>query len=208
MKQKLVDIQTRAANRANNSISGLSSRRLEIIGTAIQLFNKRGVTSGTLDELAAMLGVKKASLYHHFKDKDEIVLLCIELAHFLVLEELDRINNMGGSGADKLRGMMGTLITVLQSEGGRFFNRIDVLELSPHVRNARVTLRRDVVDHLAGIVEIGIEDGSLKRCKPPIVAASILSALTWIATLDVGIETPVQELSEVLGSLFLDGIGA
>lgn len=56
-----------------------SVRRQKIIDTAADLFQKKGYSSTTLDDLAKELGVSKAALYHYVSSKDE--LLSIIYAH-------------------------------------------------------------------------------------------------------------------------------
>ena len=56
-----------------------SVRRQKIIDTAADLFQKKGYSSTTLDDVAKELGVSKAALYHYVSSKDE--LLSIIYAH-------------------------------------------------------------------------------------------------------------------------------
>lgn len=56
-----------------------SLRKQKIIDTAADLFQKKGYSSTTLDDVAKELGVSKAALYHYVSRKDE--LLSIIYAH-------------------------------------------------------------------------------------------------------------------------------
>jgi len=56
-----------------------SVRRQKIIDTAADLFQKKGYSSTTLDDVAKELGVSKAAIYHYVSRKDE--LLSIIFAH-------------------------------------------------------------------------------------------------------------------------------
>jgi AcrR family transcriptional regulator len=47
--------------------------RQRILDTAYELFSRRGVRSVGVDEVVARAGVAKATLYRHFRTKDELV---------------------------------------------------------------------------------------------------------------------------------------
>ena len=50
-----------------------SVRRQKIIDTATDLFQKKGYSSTSLDDVAKELGVSKAALYHYVSSKDELL---------------------------------------------------------------------------------------------------------------------------------------
>lgn len=50
------------------------NRKQEILNAATKLFFEQGYDNATTRELAGMAGVSKASIYYHFKDKEEILL--------------------------------------------------------------------------------------------------------------------------------------
>ncbi len=52
--------------------------RERILDTAYELFSRRGVHDVGIDELIARAGVAKATLYRHFRSKDELVLAFLE----------------------------------------------------------------------------------------------------------------------------------
>lgn len=47
--------------------------REELLGTAAQLFARKGYRATTLEDIATELGLKKASLYHYIRSKDELL---------------------------------------------------------------------------------------------------------------------------------------
>ena len=47
----------------------------KIITESVELFMKFGVRSVTMDDIAKHLGISKKTIYQHFKDKEEIILL-------------------------------------------------------------------------------------------------------------------------------------
>lgn len=54
-------------------IKEISSRKQEILDAAQQLFSERGYIAASMRHLAEALGIRPASLYSHYKSKDEIL---------------------------------------------------------------------------------------------------------------------------------------
>ena len=54
-----------------------SSRREQLIETAIRLFNREGYHATGIDRILAEAGVAKMTLYNHFGSKDELVLAAL-----------------------------------------------------------------------------------------------------------------------------------
>ncbi|MCX6183051.1 MAG: TetR/AcrR family transcriptional regulator [Bacteroidetes bacterium] len=52
-----------------------------IIDESIQLFVKHGIRSVTMDEIAKQCGISKRTLYENFKDKEELLIHCVEKIH-------------------------------------------------------------------------------------------------------------------------------
>jgi AcrR family transcriptional regulator len=57
------------------------AKRETILATASRLFNRKGVDSTSLDEIAIELGATKRTLYHYVGDKQAIVAACFERSH-------------------------------------------------------------------------------------------------------------------------------
>jgi AcrR family transcriptional regulator len=49
-----------------------------LLGTAYELFSRRGIRDVGIDEIIARAGVAKATLYRHFASKDELVVAFLE----------------------------------------------------------------------------------------------------------------------------------
>jgi AcrR family transcriptional regulator len=50
----------------------------QIISAASRLFNARGLDGVRLDDVSAAIGASKGAIYHHFRDKTELVERCYE----------------------------------------------------------------------------------------------------------------------------------
>ena len=48
----------------------------EILRTALEIVSTEGIDSLTINTLASRVGLSKATMYHYFKSKEEIILKC------------------------------------------------------------------------------------------------------------------------------------
>ncbi|WP_345421164.1 TetR/AcrR family transcriptional regulator [Pseudonocardia xishanensis] len=67
---------------------GGTARRAEIISVAARLFDEHGYHSTTMDDIAAAMGIRKPTLYHHVQSKTQIV---VWIHDELVNELTDRL---------------------------------------------------------------------------------------------------------------------
>jgi hypothetical protein len=65
-------------NKDNINESGEKTTKERIFGSAIELFAQKGFDATSMREIAEAVGIKKASMYSHFKSKDEILEKIIE----------------------------------------------------------------------------------------------------------------------------------
>ena len=55
----------------------------QVLEAAIQLFSERGIDSTSIDAIAEMSGVSKATIYKHWADKDALLLEMMAHVHGL-----------------------------------------------------------------------------------------------------------------------------
>src|SRR3954454_10188556 len=58
--------------------AGESTARERLVDAAYELFAQRGIRDVSIDEIVANSGVARATLYRHFKSKDELALAFLE----------------------------------------------------------------------------------------------------------------------------------
>lgn len=58
----------------------VGSTRSRIVEAAIKLHSTRGTSATSWDDIAAMAGVSRASVYHHFPSLDSLIPACAEVA--------------------------------------------------------------------------------------------------------------------------------
>lgn len=94
----LIDLPGSAFDR-----EGLArAKRAEILTTASRMFNRRGVSSTTLDDIAAELGATKRTLYHHVGDKQAILSACHARSRDIIRFQYERYDERIAAGEDLL----------------------------------------------------------------------------------------------------------
>lgn len=77
-----------------------------IILKALELFKGSGIRLVTMDQIAEEVGMSKRTIYELFKDKDTLVLECLEAMHRQQMEEIQEIIS-GSSNVIEALYMMG-----------------------------------------------------------------------------------------------------
>ena len=69
--------------RMTNRREAVGSTRSRILGAAIKLHSTRGTSATSWDDIAAVAGVSRATVYHHFPSLDSLIPACAEVAFAL-----------------------------------------------------------------------------------------------------------------------------
>lgn len=80
---------------------GTETRR-RILATSYELFYRKGYYRIGVDDIAAMAGVTKRTLYYHFESKDELLAAVLEFHQGLALERIRRWGDRLTGTADQV----------------------------------------------------------------------------------------------------------
>jgi AcrR family transcriptional regulator len=118
---------------------GSKPRREEILEHATRLFAERGYEGTSMGDLAALVGVRKASLFYHFASKDDLYAVSLERLVAAVSEALVTAANARGSFRERLDTMSDAVITVLgeQPFAARVLLR-EAMDFGPVMRNTLI----------------------------------------------------------------------
>ncbi|MBN8410753.1 TetR/AcrR family transcriptional regulator [Halomonas litopenaei] len=157
-----------------------SPRRKELIRLAAQLFVQEGFDRTTVRMLAQEMGIKSGSLFHHFRDKQEILAAVIEegTQNALTLARA-ALDDAGSDPLSRLhvmaRAHLDTLLTDRNAHVVALYEwrRLDdaARDHLTHLRDAYERLWNDVIDEA---IEAGLVAGDRA-----LVARFVLGALNW-----------------------------
>ena len=79
------------------------SRKEQIVDVAAKMFKQKGFVATSMRDLAAELGMEAASIYHHFKSKEELLeKICFDMADKFITNAKE-VNDIYFNAEEKLR---------------------------------------------------------------------------------------------------------
>lgn len=172
--------------------------REDILWAAAQVLHRNGYEATTMKDIAGQVNLTAASLYHHFKNKDFLLLNVLEVGLNLTIEKLEKIAASDLNNAEKLEAMIRSHVVSVtgnvavgaamvfeirallnvstgdKSENGKF--RREFVE-----RRNQFFARRDYFESLfRNTVNVGIADGEFREVDSAIVTKAMLGAHNWV----------------------------
>ncbi len=95
------------------------AKRQKIVSAAAEVFREKGYVKGSLDDVAAALGIRKPSLYHYVSSKQHLLQLVFHQALNEGLERM-RLLEQIEDPAEKLAGLIRLQVEVVASDRDHF----------------------------------------------------------------------------------------
>lgn len=176
-----------------------SVNREDILLAAADVLSTNGYDSTTMKDIAAKVNLTAASLYHHFKNKDTLLLAVLESGLEQVYDLIEPIYDSDMPYTEKLEKMIKAhvnSVTRMPSVGAAMVFEIrSLMSFKAQARNglpdeaqAEFIQRRDHFFELRDKFEMlfrytvraGIQAGEFRECDPAIFAKMMLGAHNWI----------------------------
>ena len=127
--------------------------RSDWIYEAVRVLGEEGVEAVRVEPLAKRLGVTKGSFYHHFSDRDELLLAVLDTWHqratSLVIEVVNRHSRRP---EERIRHLLGIVIDPAMRERFRFVD-VGIREWARRDRRARSMLESMDAERISYITE-------------------------------------------------------
>lgn len=186
-----------------------SASRKRIIDVAYDLFLAHGYSSVSMNQIAAAAQIKKPTLYHHFRDKEDLFVAIMLSGFERSRAELVEIM----SSAPTLREQLHIVAVHVFSSAHSDFSRL-VVDLHEQVSQER---RDEVLRQysppwkcIEPAIRAGIESGELRAVDAEMVSLTIFAAI-WghVKLVRAGTyDTPLDdEYAARLVNMLMDGIG-
>lgn len=156
-------------------------KREAVLQAAVRSFNEYGFRTTSLEEIATSLGVTKPTLYNYFASKDEILFECARRGLEAIRDSVSEMEGRGGTGRDRLHALLQGYAMVMTQEFGMCVIRTADHELSPASRRKLRDMKREIDRTVRGVIEAGVEDGSLWTDDAQLATFTLAGALNWIA---------------------------
>ena len=189
-----------------NSETGLYE---QILTTAKNLFVNKGYDGMSMREIAEALGVSKAALYYHFKDKEELFLAVLKIYLDDMSSALDRITSEPAACQEQIRSFVNYVLS--QPAEQRSTIRLasqEITQLSPEARSAfNVIYRQKFIDKVQSIFQKGMENGEFRKIQADVAVWALLGIMFpyFYPAHSGNLPVPAEIIDEVTG-IYLAGI--
>ncbi len=172
---------TTAPEKTDGRVARRSGTRDAILDAATELFAARGVTSSSIDEIAASAGIAKGSIYYNFESKAGLVEAVVErsgelLAGVLAEASADRV------GVELRREFVRALLALIRDHPSAA--RVMVTELFRTERSWRESIERWRSIALSALVadleRAGVSAAQARLQAAAIVGATLVAGLEWL----------------------------
>ncbi len=182
--------------------------RAQILEASAQIIRQKGFHAASMQDIANAVNLQKASLYHHFSSKQEILLELLDQALDLLSERVSASLSQDIPVDEKLRQAMRIYLGSMAEHAD--LAAVLLLEhrsLDPEYHERHIP-RRDRFERLwRDLIQEGVESGVFEDTDPSMTARALLGVMNWTITwyspdglLSIG------QISDHFAGLFLDGL--
>lgn len=152
----------------------------EIIDTAAEIFHVKGYVAGSLDDVAAALDLRKASLYHYVGSKGELLYLIFDRAMSLALKGLDELVAIDDP-AERLASFISHRVLTIAEERNLFSVFFENRPRLNEDYEDRVSAKeQDYFRHFVDAVSLASNSGVIPNIDPRIGAQALLGMTSWV----------------------------
>lgn len=181
----------------------------KIIEESILLFERKGFSETSIQDIVEAIGVTKGTFYYYFSSKEQL-LMDIHLGYIDdLLERQAAIHKTAESNQQKLKQMVQLLIADIKDHGpsGRVFFR-EMRHLAEDNAGAVKAKREEFRINIESLLTEGIEEGEFRKdIKPDMAAFAVLGITNWsYQWFNPAGEVSAENLAEIYSDLILNGI--
>jgi AcrR family transcriptional regulator len=175
----------------------------EIIETGAQVFHDRGYDAGSLDDVAAALDLRKASLYHYLRSKAQLLYFIFDRAISLSLQRLDEMADIADP-RERLATLIAHQVRMVAEEPSLFSVFFDQRPRLDDAFEAEIRQKeRAYVGRIAAIVQSAADAGELPPVDARHAAHAVLGMTSWIYKWFDPVRDDPDRVAETMTSLVL-----
>lgn len=182
--------------------------REEILDAAAQIFREKGFHATSMQDIAAAVDLRKASLYHHVTSKQEILVDLLDKGLELLIYNMEQVVIQDIPAEEKFRLAMRSYLTTLTENLG--LTSVLLLEhrsLEDKFRQRHVPSRDRYEQYWRDILAEGIEQGIFECQEIQIAVKAILGVANWtIMWFNPEGQLSANEIADLSADLVLNGL--
>lgn len=183
--------------------------RARILREARQLFTAHGFAAVSMQQIADAATINKATLYHHFRDKEDLFVSMMEGELSRMGAGLASVIAEGETVRETLQRIARHIFVAQHSDFGRL-----VFDLHAHVSEERRSALIGRVTPpwvpIRGVIERGILSGEVRAVDADLVAKAFFAMVgsrMWWARFGGSRPEPDEAVAQMLADLLIDGVG-
>lgn len=172
-----MSIETSPRERASNDAD---ERRREVAQVAAELFGAGGYHKTTLDDIAAEMGLRKPTLYHYFKSKEEILYWIHEdfIDHLIACQE--RRASLDFTMTQVVQEVIRDMVDAMDTHRGYVSTVLKYHhELSPEHAATITSKRQAYAEAVEDVFRRGVETGEFRKLDPQIATRALFGMCNW-----------------------------
>jgi AcrR family transcriptional regulator len=152
----------------------------EIIDTSIKVFHDQGYDSGSLDDVAAALDLRRASLYHYLRSKAQLLYLIFDRALTISLRRLDELAGIADP-RQQLAALVTHQVRMVANDPSLFAVFFgERPRLDDAYQEQIVAKEREYVHRFASMVTQAVAAGELSDVDPRHAAHALIGMTSWV----------------------------
>ena len=164
------------------------------------LFNKKGFTGASLDEIADYLNVSKGAFYYHIRNKEDLLYSCYGHSLAILERVYGEAEGAGNNGLEKIDYACRRTFMIQNAELGPLI-RYNTITALPTARRLEILARTDAANnHFLDFLAEGVADGSI-RPVDPLVARNLLAGAIN-AAMDITLWRQVDAIDDAARDYF------
>lgn len=195
----------------HHSARGGGDKRERILAAAERIFAQKGFYQAKVSDIAGDAGVADGTIYLYFKSKDDLLISLFEAQMERVNAEMRQALAQGEGGADKLRRFCRAYMALVASnKNAAEVITIELRQSAKFMKEYSNPRFAEFLKLLAGVIDEGQRDGTLRSDVPAAVAARGLFglldelALMWVT--QKGERLDIKKVADWVGDVVLHGL--
>jgi AcrR family transcriptional regulator len=179
-----------------------------IIEAAARIFSEKGYHATSMQDIAEAVNLQKASLYHHFTSKQEILAEILDEALDIINNRLELVLSQPMSADEKLRQAMITYFqTIAENQNLSAVLLLELRSLDPELKTRQASRREKFEKLWKDLIIEGRQQGVFSNVDPSLTGRAILGVMNWTITWYRS-DGPrsAGEIADLFADLLLNGI--
>ncbi len=183
--------------------------REAILESAAQVIRQKGFHGASMADIAEAVQLQKASLYHHFSSKQDILLELLDRALEMVAERMAQVMEQNVPADVKLRLAMRSYLKTLSEQG----DLVSVLimehrSLDPDYQSRHYPSRDRFENMWRDLICEGVASGVFECSDIPMTTRGLMGVMNWTITwYRKDGKMSIDEIADHFATMFLNGLG-